>query len=731
MGAGSVGSFEEFYVQHFGPVRDFAAHRFGAANADDIAQETMLRAFAHFEDLTDDRPAMPWLRTVALRIGIDGQRRQHSESMDHEDLVALSPSVPDESVEVAMRVDVGGLLHRAMRKLTVRDRQALTLREIHGLGVGEIAALTGSNPNSVRQRLFRARNNLSRYYREIGGGAYSAPPVGTPGRKRLAWRAAVRVAELRLPAPAGRALGGAATAVVAAVIGTTLTSPSVPRATPPQVEAAPGDSELPGLGGIVGDTARDVVATTVRTVAAATRRPLPPLGMLLSRSYDESFDHGLSPWQVAGAAASTACDGGVMTSCHLVLDPHGEVAVTRRATVGLAKSSLLVVGLHTGEDSHSEVEVSLGAGSVTVTTAVSSGTGTLTVRSSRSTGTARTPWVPENKAEMWLRLDRATASVTVGQAGPRGPMGEVSLATGFAFTTLHAVTLRARRTKPLDEAVRVDHVYLVRSAACYNGIDDDGDGPRDIADDGCSNIFDKDEDPPACSDGVDNDGDGLVDFPDDRSCAWQGDETEETECSNGRDDDRDGAADYPEDTECFGEWDEGELFDCVDGWDSDHDGVADLGDLGCAGPDDPSELACLLAAVDRRGLPAPPEAEQDLTHWKRTGVCLDPRRVLGTYEVVSVAPAHAVRAWLDEYRFNGVPVHCVTWHDGPSRTSPCETAGGTFVRHLGALVQGDLEGLPGDPGSVRACSATLLLHFYETNASLDDRRDAEHVVTLC
>ena len=66
---------------------------------------------------------------------------------------------------------------------------------------------------------------------------------------------------------------------------------------------------------------------------------------------------------------------------------------------------------------------------------------------------------------------------------------------------------------------------------CANGNDDDDDGLIDLADIGCENAEDDDEnDPlevPACNDGADNDEDGDADWPDDAGCAAQGDVCEQ------------------------------------------------------------------------------------------------------------------------------------------------------------------------------------------------------------
>lgn len=107
--------------------------------------------------------------------------------------------------------------------------------------------------------------------------------------------------------------------------------------------------------------------------------------------------------------------------------------------------------------------------------------------------------------------------------------------------------------------------------ACSNGLDDDGDGLVDAAQDGgCGDATDpseRDADAP-CDDGVDNDGDGLVDFPADPGCpppspatvgATQVAGVEDPACSDGIDNDGDGLVDWnggpfatPPDPHCAG-----------------------------------------------------------------------------------------------------------------------------------------------------------------------------------
>ena len=119
---------------------------------------------------------------------------------------------------------------------------------------------------------------------------------------------------------------------------------------------------------------------------------------------------------------------------------------------------------------------------------------------------------------------------------------------------------------PIWERLRA---LRARAVACYDGLDNDGDGAVDFPYDvGCEAMGDKSEatpdEQPECADGLDNDADGHIDWPQDSGCAGRG-ATREGEallsapCSNERDDDRDGLTDWPADPDCASPQSSGEL----------------------------------------------------------------------------------------------------------------------------------------------------------------------------
>ena len=170
----SAERFVAIYRDYYGMVRCYACRRFGAENADDIAQETMLRALQRLDELDLDRPIGPWLLRVARNAGIDAQRRRGATAVPDDLLHALAPAVPDESAAVHTTVDVRGVLGGAMRRLSESDRHLLAMHDVHGVAMADLAAGLGATPTSMRKRLSRARLRFGLHYRELGGQPYGA-----------------------------------------------------------------------------------------------------------------------------------------------------------------------------------------------------------------------------------------------------------------------------------------------------------------------------------------------------------------------------------------------------------------------------------------------------------------------------------------------------------------------------------------------------------------------------
>lgn len=124
------------------------------ATAEDIVQETFLRAWRSLDALKDENAAKPWLITILRRENARRFERKQLETVDIDD-VSLHDDTQVAEGDVHDRD-----LHRLLGQLSVEYREPLVLQLIMGFSGEEIAQHLNLNKNTVMTRLFRARNQL-------------------------------------------------------------------------------------------------------------------------------------------------------------------------------------------------------------------------------------------------------------------------------------------------------------------------------------------------------------------------------------------------------------------------------------------------------------------------------------------------------------------------------------------------------------------------------------------
>lgn len=127
--------------------------------AEDITQETLLRAWSRIGTFDPSRPMWPWLVRIAQRLCVDHQRAGARTVAAHEALrrerVHLRTS-PDPT-DLAEQWDLRHRLDVALSVLNARYRRLLLLHAIEGWSYRDIAAADGSTVTSVGKVLNRAR----------------------------------------------------------------------------------------------------------------------------------------------------------------------------------------------------------------------------------------------------------------------------------------------------------------------------------------------------------------------------------------------------------------------------------------------------------------------------------------------------------------------------------------------------------------------------------------------
>jgi RNA polymerase sigma-70 factor (ECF subfamily) len=131
------------------------------ADAEDLVQETYLRAWAAWSSGRRPRRVEPWLATICLNAGRDRARRAAARPETPAAAVADLPDGVDVAEEAIRRVH-RGLVERALWALPAEQRVAIALMDLGGLTAAEVAKVTGSPRGTVLARVHRGRKALAR-----------------------------------------------------------------------------------------------------------------------------------------------------------------------------------------------------------------------------------------------------------------------------------------------------------------------------------------------------------------------------------------------------------------------------------------------------------------------------------------------------------------------------------------------------------------------------------------
>lgn len=122
------------------------------AAADDLTQETYLRAYRALPSFRAASSVRTWLFTITRRVCADAVRRRQRTRR----IISPSPppdnatAAPGDAIEITMLLDL----------LDPDRREAFILTQILGLSYAETAAVTGTRIGTIRSRVARARSEL-------------------------------------------------------------------------------------------------------------------------------------------------------------------------------------------------------------------------------------------------------------------------------------------------------------------------------------------------------------------------------------------------------------------------------------------------------------------------------------------------------------------------------------------------------------------------------------------
>lgn len=162
----------------------------GGADADDLVQETFLRAYRHWHTFQPGTDCKSWLSTICRHAFAEQRRRDsRSTAVDDQELESLAAARAHNRARASgvddmfSRLDLGPAIAAAIAKLEPHYRDVVRLADVDGFSYDEIAAMLDIPVGTVRSRLFRARRMLQEAliaYAIDAGYARSTTPAMPP-----------------------------------------------------------------------------------------------------------------------------------------------------------------------------------------------------------------------------------------------------------------------------------------------------------------------------------------------------------------------------------------------------------------------------------------------------------------------------------------------------------------------------------------------------------------------
>ena len=132
------------------------------ADAEDVAQEALLRAYRRFDRLRDRGRFRAWLVRITYRLALDRLRSSKRREQRHTfwSQPAHQPRAAT-TEELAASNEFQAHLDRALEELPEKLRLVLLLAAMEGHTIDEIAAMLGIPAGTVKSRIFFARKQLA------------------------------------------------------------------------------------------------------------------------------------------------------------------------------------------------------------------------------------------------------------------------------------------------------------------------------------------------------------------------------------------------------------------------------------------------------------------------------------------------------------------------------------------------------------------------------------------
>jgi RNA polymerase sigma-70 factor (ECF subfamily) len=164
---GEESAFEELVLKYQDRIYNLCRHMLGNTHeAEDAAQDTFLKAYQKLKDFKPEAALYTWLYRIAVNTCLDYNKRPFFESLfrkaESDEFVDEPASDWPSPEKLYESKQIGLALNTSIKKLPIKLRTAIILKEIEGLSYEEIADILEISIGTVKSRISRARDELKK-----------------------------------------------------------------------------------------------------------------------------------------------------------------------------------------------------------------------------------------------------------------------------------------------------------------------------------------------------------------------------------------------------------------------------------------------------------------------------------------------------------------------------------------------------------------------------------------
>lgn len=154
-------------------------------DAEDIAQQVFAKIYFSIGNFDFRSSLLTWIYKITVNECYDYLRKKRVRKLVYEsdfsadDSLRMENSEPatDQAPAVDQRLAQRDLIFKLLSKISEEDRSLILLKEVEGRSVEELSDMTGMNENTIKVKLFRARQKLVKAAQRLEKGPLMPPSI--------------------------------------------------------------------------------------------------------------------------------------------------------------------------------------------------------------------------------------------------------------------------------------------------------------------------------------------------------------------------------------------------------------------------------------------------------------------------------------------------------------------------------------------------------------------------